>query len=97
MKYAILLIALVTTTAQAWDTLGDGYTYGRRNQFDTWNPGHSPYGQALRDNYLQKLNRPKITHSTPNIFGGEDFYGNQGYMGHSQPNIFGGRNFHWNY
>ena len=86
MKYAILLSTLLATSAQAWDT--NQQNFGMRQntqQNQAWN------------NMVREQNRPRIEHSTGNIFGGENFYGNKGYMGHSQPNVHGGRNFYWNY
>jgi len=40
------------------------------------------------------VNASAYTYSTPNVFGGYNYYGSNGYFGYSTPNVFGGSNFY---
>ena len=83
MKYTILLTALLATSAQAWEY----------NQQSFGMKPNTPQNQ-MWNNMIRQQQRPRVTHTMPNIHGGEDFYGNRGFMGHTMPNIHGGRDFY---
>lgn len=87
MRYTLLLLCIIAFSANGsgWDP-GAPYTPpGMHDSYD---------GGARWQEYVQDAYKPRITHSRRNIFGGEDFYGNKGFMGRSRPNVFGGRDFY---
>ena len=87
MKYLIIALSLFSASAFAWNQ--QIYTPpGVKDSYD----GGKAWRRAVAES-----NRPRTTHSMPNVFGGEDYYGNRGYMGRSIPNVHGGRDFYSNY
>ena len=40
------------------------------------------------------VNASAYTYSTPNVFGGYNYYGSNGSYGYTTPNVFGGSNFY---
>ena len=90
MKYFIILLSLFAVPAHAQQT---GFPHTGSNNMYSATPEH----RAKMRYYHEQSSVPRTTHSMPNIFGGEDFYGNRGYMGRSMPNVHGGRDFYRNY
>lgn len=82
MKYIAISLILFAASAHAWQSTSDS-SYLSNNDIMYGGMGLEPY-KAYQG----------VRRTERNLFGGEDYYGTQGYMGRTIPNQFGGRDYY---